>query len=328
MTTTWRHVLIGAIRLLCVLALGVPAGACGRSSLEGDLVIMTDASAVSQATGASSSNASADGAVCLPTGSSSSCTVREPTPDATPADARSTADATSAGDATSTADAAPTRDGNPVDGTVGQEDSSLPLDAVADSPIVLTQPDGAVCPLGDTTVCNSVCVDTFTDPAHCGGCGNVCPAGDVCLDGACALSCDSDAGLTLVNCDGACVDLLTNPNHCGSCAIACTGGQQCEGGGCACTGGTLPSLCEGQCVDLASSPTNCGACGTACGQQQVCSGAVCVVSCPDAGGVTNCGGACVDTAEDNANCGACGTVCGGGSACVDGACACPAEASR
>jgi hypothetical protein len=43
------------------------------------------------------------------------------------------------------------------------------------------------CPTGET-LCNSVCVSTATDPLHCGSCINVCPTGQVCVSGQCALA--------------------------------------------------------------------------------------------------------------------------------------------
>ena len=45
-----------------------------------------------------------------------------------------------------------------------------------------------VCVLKDPskdTVCNGACVDLNSDQDNCGGCGNVCPAGQDCVDGAC-----------------------------------------------------------------------------------------------------------------------------------------------
>lgn len=33
--------------------------------------------------------------------------------------------------------------------------------------------------------CGGVCVDTTTDPDHCGGCGNACAIGQVCVSSAC-----------------------------------------------------------------------------------------------------------------------------------------------
>ncbi len=42
-----------------------------------------------------------------------------------------------------------------------------------------------VCP-ADTTDCGDACVDTNSDAANCGACGNVCDAGATCADGMCS----------------------------------------------------------------------------------------------------------------------------------------------
>jgi len=38
------------------------------------------------------------------------------------------------------------------------------------------------------TDCGGTCVDTSTDPAHCGGCGVTCAPGQICNAGACGAS--------------------------------------------------------------------------------------------------------------------------------------------
>ena len=48
-------------------------------------------------------------------------------------------------------------------------------------------------------------------------CGRVCAAGEVCSQGACALSCGG--GTTL--CGAACVNTQNDPRHCGACGTAC-----------------------------------------------------------------------------------------------------------
>ena len=41
-----------------------------------------------------------------------------------------------------------------------------------------------VCP-GQLKACNGACVDTKTDPANCGTCGNVCGSDQACSNGTC-----------------------------------------------------------------------------------------------------------------------------------------------
>jgi hypothetical protein len=85
---------------------------------------------------------------------------------------------------------------------------------------------GAVC-LG-STLCGSSCVETQNDPANCGACNNVCPAGQVCSMGTCGVDCLG--GSTL--CGSSCVETQTDPNHCGGCNTVCPAGETCSGGTC------------------------------------------------------------------------------------------------
>lgn len=41
-----------------------------------------------------------------------------------------------------------------------------------------------LCPGGESA-CGELCVDTRTDPMNCGGCGNVCAQGELCIEGTC-----------------------------------------------------------------------------------------------------------------------------------------------
>ena len=161
----------------------------------------------------------------------------------------------------------------------------------------------------------NVCADTRTNERHCGSCGNRCPLGQRCEDGACALRCVT--GQTA--CSGRCVDTQTDSAHCGSCGNACTAAQRCVDGACSDTG--CPSgttLCGSRCVDTAFDSENCGACGTACATPAYCRASTCVVECPF--GRSMCSGACVDTANDQANCGMCGRACAAGQVCEGGMC--------
>lgn len=154
-----------------------------------------------------------------------------------------------------------------------------------------------------TSPCDGVCVDLRDDPAHCGACGRVCPAGQVCGAGVCRLECPS--GFT--NCDGRCRNLDFDRAACGACNVACAAGLVCSKGACAlhCGGGAVK--CGDRCTTVDADPQNCGACGTRCPTGATCVGGVC--SCPS--GTTKCGEACVDTSTDRNHCGGCGVACPG-----------------
>ena len=167
--------------------------------------------------------------------------------------------------------------------------------------------------------CAGGCVDTSSDPAHCGACGKACPGGQVCDNGGCSDSCSS--GRT--NCDGACVDLDKDPLHCGDCAVACNSGETCASGSCNLSCFPGQTACGSSCVDLQSDDQHCGTCGNNCPTGQACSAGKCVVAC--SGGQAECSGACVDTQTNQNHCGACGKACKAGEVCSAGQCkiACP-----
>ena len=175
------------------------------------------------------------------------------------------------------------------------------------------------------TLCDSRCVTTASDPAHCGACGSACPAGQVCAMGACRLSCPT--GQTA--CGAACVTLGTDARHCGACDAACAAGQTCDAGACRCPSGQV--LCGDRCVDTATSPAHCGICDRVCALTNAT--AACVAgACRVAGcgaGFGDCDAMADNGCEtalgaDVANCGACGRVCAPARAtasCAAGACA-------
>lgn len=72
--------------------------------------------------------------------------------------------------------------------------------------------------------CGATCVDTTSDPEHCGGCAQVCQG--TCTDGVCN-PCPDGGNL----CAGACRVLESDPEHCGACGHGCLGGA-CDGGAC------------------------------------------------------------------------------------------------
>ena len=72
------------------------------------------------------------------------------------------------------------------------------------------------------------CVNTATDPKHCGNCTTSCAAGKVCVNSNCVSRC----GDGFTNCDGTCVDVRSNNSHCGQCRKSCDKGLSCNSGRC------------------------------------------------------------------------------------------------
>jgi hypothetical protein len=157
----------------------------------------------------------------------------------------------------------------------------------------------------------SECVALAADPLNCGACGNACPTGVACDNGACTCAGGTQA------CGGACVDTSTDAKNCGQCGNACAAGSSCVGGKCACPAGL--AACGSSCVDTQSDAANCGKCGNACGANQVCLMGQCSAGC---GSLKQCGSSCVDTQTSLLNCGTCDTACAPGQACAGGKCAC------
>lgn len=180
-------------------------------------------------------------------------------------------------------------------------------------------PNPPACDLAQVR-CGERCVETQSDPLHCGGCGLACADGDACIAGACVLQCEGGQ----MPCDGACVDTRTDERHCGGCGEVCGDGLVCVTGRCGCPAGL--TRCDGVCVDFASDAENCGGCGTSClgfpgTSSGTCSAGVCAPVCNV--DHADCNGALGDGCEqpiasDRENCGGCGIVCG--SLCGEGTC--------
>ena len=108
--------------------------------------------------------------------------------------------------------------------------------------------------------CDGTCVYYLTDPLNCGACGNICPSGQSCSEGACVSMCP--AGTTL--CGGTCVDLLVDPLNCGGCGNACGDNQICTGGACVTCRPPTQTACDNECVNIHTDSENCGGCGINC----------------------------------------------------------------
>jgi hypothetical protein len=142
-------------------------------------------------------------------------------------------------------------------------------------------------------------VDTRTAPAHCGGCGRACAAGQLCAAGACV---DPPCPTGQTRCAGVCVDTATAESNCGMCGRVCASGPRgtpaCVMGACRLTCEAGSGDCDGMAANgceaaLGNTAAHCGACGRACGEGQACVSGRCeTTSCaPPAG----CSGASCQT---------------------------------
>lgn len=174
------------------------------------------------------------------------------------------------------------------------------------------------CELPASTLCAGECIDTLANGAHCGGCGEACSDGLLCVAGECQSEC---GGAFPTQCGDQCVNLRTNGEHCGQCGTACGDNELCSGGRCEMTcGADTPNVCGGLCVNLQSDTQHCGDCDSACPQGAVCVEGKCDDHCQGSKAV-QCGDVCVDTRTDPRFCGSCDNACAAGEVCNDGVCA-------
>lgn len=142
-------------------------------------------------------------------------------------------------------------------------------------------PPPAPCATGQSR-CGEACVDTSSDAANCGACGNACAPGTICQTGACATPTCPGSGNDRF-CGSGCVDVTVDPKNCGACGNVCpwpAGVPLLPGGICA-LGECLvpPTPCpEGQtfcqkshftirpagCFDLQTETFACGSCDVFC----------------------------------------------------------------
>lgn len=160
------------------------------------------------------------------------------------------------------------------------------------------------------------CANLKESTEHCGACNRKCPAGNVCVNGVCKLTCQTGS----VNCNGVCVELRLSNQHCGACGNVCNPGEICDGrGSCELTCRVGQVKCGHYCVDLRVSNQHCGACGNVCNPGEICDGTGnCALTCK--AGQVLCGTACVDLKQSNQHCGVCGNACGEGTVCYGGRC--------
>jgi hypothetical protein len=177
--------------------------------------------------------------------------------------------------------------------------------------------------------CGSACVDTTTDPMHCGGCDVTCGGAHAtadCSGSDCTLTCDAGyADCNLVAEDG-CEVATGTPLDCAFCGNVCTlpnvSAAGCSAGSCTvdtCApgfgdcDGVADNGCE---ASVAADPMHCGTCGNACvlpNATPACVGGSCAVAGCNAG-FGNCDGQAstgceVNTTNDPMNCGGCGLGC-------------------
>ncbi len=187
---------------------------------------------------------------------------------------------------------------------------------------------GAPQTCGDT-LCSGECVDTSSDPKHCGQCDHDClgaphlaaNATATCAKGKCVLG-PTPCAAAYGNCndepDDGCEQPLDSVDSCRACTTKCSATQVCDVGGCVntCAQG---KLCGTSCIDVSNAADHCGDCSKVCpapltsaaSGSAKCSGGACGIECKT--GYKLCGSSCVAS-------------CGSNSICSGETCTCPANA--
>lgn len=128
----------------------------------------------------------------------------------------------------------------------------------------------------EQTDCGGTCINTGSNPLHCGACGKECGAEFLCQGGLCVCS----EGKT--QCGATCSDTLTDNANCGLCGTVCSGGTTCQGGSCECA--AEQTFCTDTCVDTQTDAEHCGACGTVCETYESCVSGICKYDGDQCGG--------------------------------------------
>ena len=115
---------------------------------------------------------------------------------------------------------------------------------------------GTSCSSGMVACSDGYCHDTTSDHNACGGCGNVCPTGDICSSSVCVVP--ATQGTTTA----ATVVQTATTTGSGSTGTSCPSGTT------ACS--------DGYCHDTTSDHNACGGCGNVCPIGDICSSSVCV----------------------------------------------------
>lgn len=103
---------------------------------------------------------------------------------------------------------------------------------------------GPMCEQG-LSACGGACVDTRSNPDHCGDCQTACAVGSICTDSACTPCPAKNIG-----CDGKCIDPATNAGFCGAAGkclddnrgAICTDSEVCGDGACLSDDASLKTL--------------------------------------------------------------------------------------
>jgi hypothetical protein len=115
---------------------------------------------------------------------------------------------------------------------------------------------GTSCSSGMIACSDGYCHDTTSDHNACGGCGNVCPTGDICKSSVCVVP--ATQGTTTS------ATVAQTATTAGSSTV----GTSCPSGTTACS--------DGYCHDTTSDHNACGGCGNVCPTGDICSSSVCV----------------------------------------------------